>query len=285
MFWTDSGTVPRIESSWMDGTRRKVIVGDRLETPTGITVDYASGHRLYWSDSKANSIESSRTDGSDRIVVLKGDLLHPISIDVFEDQLYWVTRDSGEIFRQDKFGRGVKVRVRRSLEHATDVKIFQTQKYNTSRKFKCSWQSTGVYLTCSSSSFVSVAELSPCRSNPCSHLCLVVPRGYRCACPDGQTPDDIAGRCETAAFEAPKPQLYRCHCKNGGACAQKDDNSNDIICRCRPNFEGSDCGEYIARSRVFPGSSTANTVVSIFIVLVVMILASVLYLFFKKKNM
>ena len=137
MFWTDSGTVPRIESSWMDGTRRKVIVGDRLETPTGITVDYASGHRLYWSDSKANSIESSRPDGSDRVVVLKGDLLHPISIDVFEDQLYWVTRDSGEIFRQDKFGRGVKVRVRRSLEHATDVKIFQTQKYNTSRKFKC----------------------------------------------------------------------------------------------------------------------------------------------------
>ena len=135
MFWTDAGTVPLIESSWMDGSRRKVIVGERLETPSGLTIDYASGHRIYWSDSKANSIESARTDGSDRVVVLKGDLHHPISIDVFEDQLYWVTRDTGEIFRQDKFGRGVKVRVRRSLEHATDVKIFQKQKYNSTRKF------------------------------------------------------------------------------------------------------------------------------------------------------
>lgn len=134
MFWTDAGTSPRIESSWMDGSRRKVLISEKLETPSGIAVDFAGGHRIYWSDSKANTIESSRFDGTDRVTVLKGDLFHPISIDVFEDQVYWVTRDTGEIFRQDKFGRGVKVRVRRGLEHATDVKIYQSRKYNTSRK-------------------------------------------------------------------------------------------------------------------------------------------------------
>lgn len=134
MFWTDSGTVPRIETSWMDGSHRKIIIGDKLEFPSGITIDYAANHRIYWSDSKANSIESAKPDGSDRRVVLKGELFHPVSIDLFEDQLYWVTRDSGEVFRQDKFGRGVKVRVKRSLEHATDVKIFHKMKYNMSRE-------------------------------------------------------------------------------------------------------------------------------------------------------
>lgn len=132
MYWTDSGTVPRIESSWLDGTHRKLVVGDKLETPTGIAIDYAGNHRIYFSDPKANSIESVNPDGSDRTLVLKGELFHPISLDLFEDQVYWVTRDSGEIYRQDKFGRGVKVRVRRSLEHATDVKIYQEKKYNTS---------------------------------------------------------------------------------------------------------------------------------------------------------
>lgn len=136
MFWTDAGSVPRIETSWMDGTHRKIIIGDKLEVPSGIAIDYEiPGHRLYWSDSKQNQIESSRLDGSNRVIVLRGDLLHPISLDIFEDQLYWVTRDTGEILRQDKFGRGVKVRVRRSLEHATDVKVLHNLKYNVSRKF------------------------------------------------------------------------------------------------------------------------------------------------------
>lgn len=135
MYWTDAGSVPRIESSWMDGSHRKTVIGDKLETPSGVAVDYAAGHRLYWSDSKANSIESSNSDGSDRVVVLKGGLLHPVSLDLFEDQLYWVTRDTGEVFRQDKFGRGVKVRVRRSLEHATDVKIYHEKRYNVSGEF------------------------------------------------------------------------------------------------------------------------------------------------------
>jgi len=136
MFWTDIGVVPKIESSWMDGTHRKVIASERLETPTGLAIDFDGGHRLYWADSKANVIESSNHDGSGRQVVIKGDIAHPLSLDLFEDQIYWVTRDSGEIYRQDKFGRGVKVRVKRALESATDVKIYQEMKYNTSGNYQ-----------------------------------------------------------------------------------------------------------------------------------------------------
>lgn len=132
MFWADAGASPKIASSWMDGTKVSFIVSERLGLPAGLAIDYESDHRLYWCDSKTNTIESSKQDGSDRVVVLKGDLQHPISIDLFEDQIYWVTKDTGEVYRQDKFGRGVKVRVKRDLEHATDIKIYQEKKYNTS---------------------------------------------------------------------------------------------------------------------------------------------------------
>lgn len=49
-------------------------------------------------------------------------LHHPISLDVFESTLYWVTRDTGELIKQDKFGRGVPVTVARHLTNPTGVK-------------------------------------------------------------------------------------------------------------------------------------------------------------------
>lgn len=135
MFWTDSGMAPKIETSWMDGSERKTIIKDKLGFPSSITIDYPADHRIYWCDSKLNSIESANKDGSDRVVVIHGETHHPISLEVFEDQLYWNTKDTGEIFRQDKFGRGVKVRVKRSLARTTDLKIFHDKKYNVSRKY------------------------------------------------------------------------------------------------------------------------------------------------------
>ena len=112
MFWTDAGLSPKIESSWMDGNKRRLIINEKLGYPTGLTIDYEAGNRLYWCDSKLNTIESANPDGNNRVTVISGELYHPSSVDMFEDQIYWVTRDSGEIFRQDKFGRGVKVRVK-----------------------------------------------------------------------------------------------------------------------------------------------------------------------------
>lgn len=135
MFWTDAGVSPKISSAWMDGTKVKTVIGDKLGYPSGLAIDYeSSDHRIYWSDSKLNVIESAQQDGRDRVTVLKRNLNHPISLDLFEDQIYWITRDTGEVFRQDKFGRGVKVRVERSLEQATDIKLYQDKKYNTSCK-------------------------------------------------------------------------------------------------------------------------------------------------------
>ncbi|XP_008486530.1 low-density lipoprotein receptor-related protein 2-like, partial [Diaphorina citri] len=74
-------------------------------------------HTLYWVDSKLNTIESVRHDGRNRQTILSGSdkLQHPISLDVFENNIYWLARDTGSLYKQDKFGRGVPVLISKDL--------------------------------------------------------------------------------------------------------------------------------------------------------------------------
>ncbi|RZC33909.1 Ldl recept a domain containing protein [Asbolus verrucosus] len=98
MFWSDAGTAPKIEVSWMDGSKRRPLIIEGIRQPTGLAIDYAMDHALYWVDTKLNNIESIKYDGSNRKTILR---------DVFESDLYWITKDTGELVKQDKFGRGV----------------------------------------------------------------------------------------------------------------------------------------------------------------------------------
>lgn len=160
LYWTDAGSAPKIEVSWMDGGRRKPLIVDGIRHPAGITIDYDQEHRIYWVDTKLNIIESVKPDGALRKVILRGEQLrHPISLDIFESSLYWVSRDTGDLIKQDKFGRGVQVVVQRDIANPAGVKIYHENRYNTSLK-------------------------NPCFKSTCSHLCLLVPGGWRCACPD-----------------------------------------------------------------------------------------------------
>lgn len=122
MFWADAGSIPKIEASWLDGSKRWQVITTAVRYPTGLAIDYTGGHRLYFVDTKLSKIESVKQNGNDRVVILQGDnLRHPISLDVFESWVYWVTRDSGELIKQDKFGRGVPVVVERDLVNPTSV--------------------------------------------------------------------------------------------------------------------------------------------------------------------
>lgn len=163
MFWTDIGSIPKIETAWMDGTKRRIIVSDAISQPTGLALDYSMYHTIYWVDTKLNKIEMMREDGTRRRLVASGKhLMHPVALDVFESTLYWVTRDSGELYHLDKFGRGVPVKLPGSYVNPSSIKVFADKRYNTTVQSKCQMD------------------------NPCTHLCLIVPKGYKCTCPDGK---------------------------------------------------------------------------------------------------
>ena len=84
---------------------------------------------------------------------------------MFESNLYWTTR-ANELIRQDKFGRGVPQTLARDLGSPGGVRIYHQLRYNVSLR-------------------------DPCHSVDCSHLCVAVPRGHRCLCPDRPTPSPI----------------------------------------------------------------------------------------------
>ncbi|KAJ8924543.1 hypothetical protein NQ315_000691, partial [Exocentrus adspersus] len=260
MFWTDAGSAPKIEVAWMDGSKRRPLVIEEIRHPTGLAIDYGMNHALYWVDTKLNNIETMNYDGSNRRVLIRGEVLkHPISLDVFESNLYWVTKDTGELIKQDKFGRGVPVTIQRDLLNPSSVKVYHNLRYNTSIP-------------------------NPCRHHHCSHLCLIVPNGHRCSCPDSSTPShkikaDIV--CDAAAErERPEPRI--CECQNGGLCRESEDN-NDLTCECLPEYQGQFCDVHTAHSRTGGAANTTAIVVPIVVILLVLGAATGVWFFIRKR--
>lgn len=69
MFWSDWGTVPKIERSAMDGTARKPIITQNLTWPNGLAIDHAMG-KIYWADGGTKVIEYANLDGSERKILI-----------------------------------------------------------------------------------------------------------------------------------------------------------------------------------------------------------------------
>ena len=74
MYWTNWSEEPTIESSFVNGTDRRVIVKDDLIAPFGLSLDVKQ-QKIYWAnnlDFKNYQIERSYVDGSKREVLFEG---------------------------------------------------------------------------------------------------------------------------------------------------------------------------------------------------------------------
>ena len=72
MYFADAGSYPKIESAWLDGSKRQTVVDDRIQRPQALAVDFQMTPRtIYWADSKMNTIESMLANGKRRHVILQ----------------------------------------------------------------------------------------------------------------------------------------------------------------------------------------------------------------------
>lgn len=103
MFWTDWGENPRIERVGMDGTNRSVIISSKIYWPNGLTLDIVN-KRVYFADSKLDFIDFCYYNGTGRQQVIAGShyLLHPHSLTLFEDTLYWTDRQLNRVTLKKK---------------------------------------------------------------------------------------------------------------------------------------------------------------------------------------
>lgn len=104
LFWTDWGEYPRIERAGMDGSQRSTIISTKIYWPNGLALDVPN-KRVYFADSKLDFIDFCNYDGSGRQQVIANNhyLLHPHSLAVFEDQIYWTDRQLNRVMQARKF--------------------------------------------------------------------------------------------------------------------------------------------------------------------------------------
>ena len=174
MFWTDWGEYPRIERAGMDGNLRSTIISTKIYWPNGLALDIPN-QRVYFADSKLDFIDFCNYDGSGRQQVIANNhyLLHPHSLAVFEDQIYWTDRQLNRVMQARKFrGKNESVvshLVSQPLSVHVQHPVLQPKMDN------------------------------PCKDSTCEHLCLLAPvksspTGFTCKCRPGFRRGDF-GSC------------------------------------------------------------------------------------------
>lgn len=88
MYWSDWGTVGRIESASMDGSNRTVIHNTSLIWPNALTLDIPT-QLLYWADANLRKVESSSVDGTNRMILAQEGVQHPFGIVISDNTVYF----------------------------------------------------------------------------------------------------------------------------------------------------------------------------------------------------
>ena len=95
----------KIEVSWLDGSHRKVFLGEDIIWPNGLSIDDI-GKRIYWCDSYLQRIESmSFTSKADRRLHLshkvESRLSQPYGLTFHQETVYWSEFEKGHIMKLD----------------------------------------------------------------------------------------------------------------------------------------------------------------------------------------
>lgn len=88
MYWTDTGSVRKIERVSMDGTLRIALHTTSLTTPYGLTLDIDT-QTLYWMDYSQNTLERSNADGTNRTRLTSTMIADPYYLSYYDGNLYW----------------------------------------------------------------------------------------------------------------------------------------------------------------------------------------------------
>lgn len=193
MYWTDYGTLDKIERASMDGTSRTVLHSTGLSTPYGLTLDYNT-QTLYWIDYTLNKLESSRTDGSNRILLTRVNVQCPYGITFFDQKLYWGDWCQHKIYSTFLTSPNSVSSVISTGSAPYRIQVISEERQPIIRR---------LIIKGEISSNPDYVGANPCETNNgnCSFLCLLANgtdssiHRYSCACPDHLMLDDNQKDC------------------------------------------------------------------------------------------
>ena len=230
VFIANLGTEPYILQANMDGSNQiKLFSGPTIGLPVAV-VYVAEENKLYWSDAKKGTIESSLLSDADsgRRVVVRENLGHVMSLAIHSNILYWTDMDHGYLFH---------AAVDRTNEKPQLVPLPGDHAASTMKKIK---MVDADYEHQHDSHDDFCAE----QNGGCSHLCLLGPHGPVCTCPEGfemKTGSDKTcikkEMCDEGDFKChdnSKCILLEYKCDQNEDC---DDGSDELNCSktCPPD--------------------------------------------------
>ncbi|KAL3848554.1 hypothetical protein ACJMK2_019405 [Sinanodonta woodiana] len=86
LFWTDTGKIPKIERSSLNGANRKLLTWQGLIRPTSLCIDYQK-NLLYWTDYARGTVEYTDIHGSGRKILISNVGSRFYGIDIFQGKL------------------------------------------------------------------------------------------------------------------------------------------------------------------------------------------------------
>ncbi|KAJ8040995.1 Neurotrypsin [Holothuria leucospilota] len=116
---------PSIMTASMRGEDYHAVITTDIALPNGIVIDtYAS--KLYWCDARLDKIERANLDGTNRVVIIDSDLVHPFDLAVHENSLYLTDWGRDEVIRVDKYtGGNLTVLRSGSLQNPMGISILE----------------------------------------------------------------------------------------------------------------------------------------------------------------
>ena len=88
IYFTDWGSVGRIEKASLTGANRTVIHNTGLVWPNALTLDIPT-QTLYWADASLNKVEKSSVDGQNRVILAQLGVVHPFGMVLVNNTLYF----------------------------------------------------------------------------------------------------------------------------------------------------------------------------------------------------
>ena len=174
LFWSQTSWIhydvptSKIYRSTTTGSNATAIIYRNIGVVSALAIDYARS-RLYWADTFLKTIESSNFDGSERAILLKTDVYHALSMNIYEDNLYWLMGTTGTIKKCKLYGD----------RSCTAVSI------GTSNIDK--------HFTIMHTSRQPIAK-NTCEDHKCKYMCLMENNSSKCICPT-RHPRDSEGTC------------------------------------------------------------------------------------------
>ncbi|KAK6744648.1 hypothetical protein RB195_011397 [Necator americanus] len=250
--WIESyGSRHRIVSANMNGKNIRILVDNKLEYPTGLSIDLIRSD-VYFGDVERQMIERVNMDTKQRIVVLTQAVHHPYDLRYFNGFLYWT-------------------------DWATSsLKVSELSIHHESAHIIHSFTTLPYGLAINHTMYQPAPSMNPCAGSGCQWICVSIPNVEgemqpQCLCPDGYKTEEN-GDCapidptdNTSAEDSnAKPSVAvasmdkshvgvawmkeRCQagdgCLNGGQCHEiKNEHGRvtKILCSCESPYEGHRC--------------------------------------------